>query len=96
MINNSLPKKKRVRRGTAGKAKKAVKIQMMRVIRNYAADRQLNQQEAAELLKMTQPRFSCINTLKDTQFSVDSLIDVLSEIGIGVKVEIVNKDSTRQ
>jgi predicted XRE-type DNA-binding protein len=59
-------------------------IQVQKVI----ASRGLKQAEAAQALRVTQPRISDLLRGRIDLFSTDSLIDMLSRLGVGVRLVV--------
>lgn len=50
--------------------------------------RQLKQQQAAELLRVTQPRVSALLSGKINDFRLDSLVDMAHRLGLHITLDI--------
>jgi predicted XRE-type DNA-binding protein len=50
--------------------------------------RKLKQNEAAELLHITQPRVSALKQEKVNDFRLDTLVDIANRLGLHVSIEI--------
>jgi predicted XRE-type DNA-binding protein len=62
-----------------------VRADLMVALEKAIAKRELTQAQAAKLLGVTQPRVSDLLRGRIDLFSVDTLIDMLARLGIGVK-----------
>ena len=69
-----------------------VRAALIRAIRNRITDTGWSQQVAANNLGLTQPRVSDLFRGKISKFSLDALVDIASNLGIHVRVE-VDQDS---
>ena len=65
-----------------------VRSDLMLNVQNAIAARGLKQSQAAELLKITQPRISDLMRGRIDLFSTDALIDMLAQLGIQAKVTL--------
>ena len=57
-------------------------------INEELGSRGLKQQEAAELLHITQPRVSALKQGKVNDFRLDTLVDIAHRLGLHVSIEI--------
>ena len=57
--------------------------------------RKLSQKQAAKLLGVTQPRVSDLMRGKLQLFSLDTLVDMLTRLGVSVTLELKEKRRTR-
>src|SRR5918911_2235149 len=65
-----------------------VRADLLIHVQKALASRGLKQAEAAKALRVTQPRVSDLLRGRVDLFSTDSLIDMLSRLGIGVKLVV--------
>jgi len=65
-----------------------IRSELMIAIRRLVENQQLKQTEAAELLGTTQPRISDLMRGKIDQFTIDSLVNMLSHAGVRVEVQL--------
>ena len=65
-----------------------VRAELMAALEKAIAKRGLNQGQAAKLLGVTQPRVSDLLRGRIDLFSVDTLIDMLACLGIGVRLTL--------
>jgi predicted XRE-type DNA-binding protein len=61
---------------------------LMLTLNQYLKGRNLTQVRASELLEVSQPRISDLKTGKIDNFTIDSLINMLSKIGVRVSIGI--------
>ena len=66
---------------------------LMMAISEYAKARGLNQTEAAKLFAVSQPRISDLMRGKIGMFSIDTLVAMLTAVGIGIDIRV---KTTRQ
>jgi len=65
-----------------------VRADLLIHVKKAIASRGLKQAEAAKALRVTQPRVSDLLRGRVDLFSTDSLIDMLSRLGVGVKLVV--------
>jgi predicted XRE-type DNA-binding protein len=65
-----------------------IRARLMDAIEDLIASRGLTQQQAAELLGTTQPRISDLVRGKINEFTIDSLVRMLSHAGFRVEVRV--------
>jgi len=65
-----------------------IRARLMIAIEGWIEERGLTQQRAAELLGTTQPRISDLVRGKIDQFTIDSLVKMLSHTGLQVDVHV--------
>ena len=65
-----------------------VRADLLIHVQKAIASRGLKQAEAAKALRVTQPRISDLLRGRVDLFSTDSLIDMLSRLGVGVKLVV--------
>jgi len=65
-----------------------VRADLLIHVQKAIASRGLKQAEAAKALRVTQPRVSDLLRGRVDLFSTDSLIDMLSRLGVGVKLVV--------
>jgi len=65
-----------------------VRADLMVALEKAIARRRLTQRQAAKLLGVSQPRVSDLLRGRIDLFSVDTLIDMLARLGIGVRLTI--------
>lgn len=65
-----------------------LRSQMMTALRKLIDKEGWTQAEAAKRLKVSQPRISDLNRGKISRFSLDSLVNMLSDAGLEVKFQI--------
>lgn len=65
-----------------------VRAQLMRAITKYIQNNQLTQQEAADMLHVTQPRISNLMNGKIDLFTIDMLVNMLSYAKIHFTVSL--------
>jgi predicted XRE-type DNA-binding protein len=65
-----------------------IRSMLMIAIRNLVEDRGLKQTEAAELFGTTQPRVSDVMRGKIDEFTIDSLVNMLSRAGVRVELHL--------
>ena len=71
-----------------------IRSQMMTMLRKFIEEKQLTQAEAAKRLKVTQPRISDLARGKISRFSIDTLVNMLTDAGLDVDVRIRTKRGT--
>jgi len=71
-----------------------IRSELMTALRKFIQNERLTQAEAAKRLKVSQPRISDLTRGKISRFSVDTLINMLSDAGLEVDFRI--KPSSRQ
>jgi predicted XRE-type DNA-binding protein len=65
-----------------------LRSEMMTVLRKFIAKERWTQAEAAKRLKVTQPRISDLTRGKISRFSQDTLVNMLTDAGLGVDFRI--------
>lgn len=73
-----------------------VRADLMVALEKAIAKRGLTQGQAAKLLGVTQPRVSDLLRGRIDLFSVDTLIDMLASLGIGVKIVVKTSRTPRR
>lgn len=71
-----------------------IRSEMMTALRKFIEKEGLTQAEAAKRLKVSQPRISDLTRGKISRFSLDTLVNMLSDAGLEVDVRI--KPPTRR
>ncbi|MEM6336323.1 MAG: helix-turn-helix transcriptional regulator [Bacteroidota bacterium] len=66
-----------------------VRADLMLDLRRYIEARGWTQQEAAERLGETQPRISNLMSGQIDRFSIDKLINLLTQAGLKVRIEVL-------
>lgn len=72
--------------GEASKLK--IKAQLMCQISEWIKDKQLKQEDASHILKVTRPRISDVMRGKTAKFTIDALVDMIEKTGKHVTVQI--------
>ena len=65
-----------------------IRSQMMTVLRKFIEKEGLTQAEAAKRLKVSQPRISDLVCGKISRFSLDTLVNMLTDAGLRVEMRI--------
>ena len=65
-----------------------IRAQMMTALRKFIEKEGLNQAEAAKRLKVSQPRISDLTRGEISLFSLDSLVNLLTDAGLEVDLRI--------
>jgi predicted XRE-type DNA-binding protein len=65
-----------------------IRSQMMTALRKFLEKEGLTQAQAARRLKVTQPRISDLNRGKISRFSLDALVNMLTDAGLEVDFRI--------
>lgn len=65
-----------------------IRSEMMTALRKFIQNEGLTQAEAAKLLKVSQPRISDLTRGKISRFSLDTLVNMLSDAGLEVDFRI--------
>jgi predicted XRE-type DNA-binding protein len=65
-----------------------IRSEMMTALRKYIESEGLTQADAAKRLRVTQPRISDLTRGKISRFSLDTLVNMLSDAGLEVDVRI--------
>ncbi len=65
-----------------------IRAQMMTALRKFIEKEGLTQAEAARRLKVTQPRVSDLTRGKISRFSLDTLVNMLTDAGLSVDLRI--------
>ena len=68
--------------------KMKIKAQLMCQISEWIKDKELKQEEASTLLKVTRPRVSDVMRGKSGKFTIDALVDMLERTGKHVTVQV--------
>lgn len=61
---------------------------LLTAINEELTSRSLKQNDAAELLQITQPRVSALRQGKISDFRLDTLVDIAHRLGLHVSIEI--------
>jgi predicted XRE-type DNA-binding protein len=72
-----------------------VRADLLIQVQKAIESRQLKQADAAKILRVTQPRVSDLLRGRIDLFSTDSLIDMLSRLGVGVRI-VVKKPRSKK
>ncbi|MGW5520021.1 helix-turn-helix domain-containing protein [Nocardia africana] len=67
-----------------------VRSQLMRAIRDRIDEFDWSQKTAAENLGLTQPRISDLKNGKMSRFSLDTLVNIATQVGLTVQVSVVD------
>lgn len=73
-----------------------MRSQLMTALRKFIEKKRLTQAEAAKRLKVTQPRVSDLIRGKISRFSLDTLVTMSSDAGLGVALRITAKPVSRR
>ena len=73
-----------------------MRSQLMTALRKFVEKERLTQSEAAKRLKVTQPRVSDLMRGKISRFSLDTLVTMSSDAGLGVDLRITAKPASRR
>lgn len=65
-----------------------LRSELMTVMLKFIEKHRLNQAEAARLLKVSQPRISDLKRGKLSRFSLDSLVNMLTDAGLRVDLRV--------
>ena len=65
-----------------------IRSELMTVLRKFIEKEGLTQAEAAKRLKVSQPRISDLTRGKISRFSLDTVVNMLTDAGIDVAVKI--------
>ncbi|MFO7892201.1 MAG: helix-turn-helix transcriptional regulator [Longimicrobiales bacterium] len=65
-----------------------MRSRLMLAAKRFIEERGLTQTEAAELMGTTQPRISDLMRGRISQFTIDSLVNMLTKAGVPVEIEI--------
>ncbi len=65
-----------------------IKAQLMCSISEWIKDKQLKQEEASHVLRVTRPRVSDVMRGKAGKFTIDALIDMLEKTGKHVTLQV--------
>jgi predicted XRE-type DNA-binding protein len=65
-----------------------IRADLMLEVERVIEARRLTQADAARLFHVTQPRISDLTRGKIDRFSIDTLVEMLSAVGIGVVVKV--------
>ena len=71
-----------------------LRSELMTALRKFIEHQGLTQADAAKRLKVSQPRISDLTRGKISQFSLDSLVNMLTDAGMEIAVKI--KQPTRR
>jgi predicted XRE-type DNA-binding protein len=64
-----------------------VRARLMVRLRRFIKERGMTQQEAADFFGVNQPRISDLVNKKIDKFSIDTLVNMLTQAGVGVKID---------
>lgn len=70
-----------------------IRADLMLQLRSFIEAKGWTQQEAAAFFKETQPRISNLINGEISRFSVDKLLNMLAQAGMGVKLEVFSLSS---
>jgi predicted XRE-type DNA-binding protein len=65
-----------------------IKSRIMMIIEQHIKKQGLTQQQAAEKMGVTQPRISDLTRGKIGKFTIDTLIDMLSAMGLQIEMKL--------
>jgi predicted XRE-type DNA-binding protein len=65
-----------------------MRSELMFAATRFIEDRGLTQTQAAELMGTTQPRISDLMRGRISQFTIDSLVNMLTKAGVPVRLEV--------
>jgi len=65
-----------------------IRSQLMMEVSEWIKERQLKQEDAAELLGISRPRVSDVMTGKIDKFTIDALVDLLERTGKHITVNV--------
>ncbi len=65
-----------------------IRSELMSALRTFIETEDLTQAEAAKLLKVSQPRISDLTRGKISRFSLDTLVNILTDAGLEVDFRI--------
>ena len=65
-----------------------LRSEILRVITETLKERELTQQQAAELLECTQPRVNALMQGEIDEFRLDMLVDFAHRLGLHVSIEV--------
>jgi len=68
-----------------------IKAQLIQAIADVIRERGLTQAEAAELLDADQPKVSLLMRGRVTGFSTERLLRYIGKLGLGVKLEVIQR-----
>ncbi len=69
-------------------SKLKIKAQLMCQLSEWIKERQLKQEEASQILKVTRPRVSDVMRGKSGKFTIDALVDMIERTGKHVTVQV--------
>jgi len=69
-------------------SKLKIKAQLMCQISEWIKEKQLKQEEASQILKVTRPRVSDVMRGKSGKFTIDALVDMIELTGRHVTVQV--------
>ncbi|WP_251923422.1 helix-turn-helix domain-containing protein [Salinibacter ruber] len=71
-----------------------VRARLMVRLRRFIKQRGMTQQEAADFFGVNQPRISDLVNKKIDKFSIDTLVNMLTQAGVGVKIDFDEAESS--
>ena len=77
-------------------AERQAKLRLAHALNQLLMERQLTQAEAAEVLRVTQPKVSALRNYKLAGFSVERLMTLLTALGQDVEIVIRRKPRSRR
>lgn len=80
----------------AGARNLQMRAQMMTALRRFIAGQGLTQAQAARLLHVTQPRISDLTRGRISRFSLDALVNMLTDAGLKVDLRITPRPAGRR
>lgn len=66
----------------------SLRSELMLALRRFIQRKKLTQAQAAKRLKVTQPRISDLNRGKIDRFSIDTLVNMLTDAGLNVDLRV--------
>jgi len=66
-----------------------IRLDLMVTIRQWFKESGLNQQEASQVLKCTQPQLSAVLNTKYEEFTIDRLVKMVSHIGKNIELRVL-------
>ncbi|MCS3666413.1 putative XRE-type DNA-binding protein [Salinibacter ruber] len=71
-----------------------VRARLMVRLRRFIKERGMTQDEAADYFGVNQPRISDLVNKKIDKFSIDTLVNMLTQAGVGVKIDFNEAESS--
>ena len=70
-----------------------IRLDLMLSIRQWFKESGLNQQEASQVLKCTQPQLSAVLNTKYEEFTIDRLVKMVSHIGKNIELRVLKPEN---